>query len=194
MKKRDNVKTVVRNRKARHDYIIEEVIEAGIALIGTEVKSLRMGRASLQDSYAQLVGNEVFLRNAHIDQYEPAARFNHDPLRPRRLLLHKREIRRLASRVAQKGYTLVPLSIYFRDGKAKVEPPRPGRNLMINGSLSGKGTLSVKPGGRLGAGIGSIEERHLSRLAICCQFDGYVIELLTQQLDCMSSGGESGST
>lgn len=121
MKRRDNVKTVVRNRKARHDYAIEEVMEAGIALIGTEVKSLRMGRASLQDSYAQVTGNEVFLRNAHIDQYEPAARFNHDPLRPRRLLLHKSEIRRLSSKVIQKGYTLVPLSIYFRDGKAKVE-------------------------------------------------------------------------
>lgn len=121
MKKRENVKTVVRNRRARHDYIVEEVIEAGIALIGTEVKSLRAGRASLQDAYAQVVGNEVFLKNAHIDQYEPAARFNHDPLRPRRLLLHRREIRKLASRVAQRGYTLVPLSIYFKDGKAKVE-------------------------------------------------------------------------
>ncbi|HOV66178.1 MAG: SsrA-binding protein SmpB [Firmicutes bacterium] len=121
MKEDDNVKVVVRNRRARHDYYIEETIEAGIALIGSEVKSLRMGRASLQDSYAEIVGNEVILRNAHIDQYEPAARFNHDPLRPRRLLLHKNEIRRLASKVSQKGYTLIPLSIYFRDGKAKVE-------------------------------------------------------------------------
>ncbi|QUL99461.1 MAG: SsrA-binding protein SmpB [Candidatus Fermentithermobacillus carboniphilus] len=121
MKKGDNVKIVVQNRKARHEYFIEETIEAGIALIGTEVKSLRMGRASLQDSYAEVVGGEVFLRNAHIDQYEPASRFNHDPLRPRRLLLHKSEIRRLASRVAERGYTLIPLSIYFRDGKAKVD-------------------------------------------------------------------------
>jgi SsrA-binding protein len=121
MKEDDNEKVVVRNRRARHDYYIEETIEAGIALIGSEVKSLRMGRASLQDSYAEIVGNEVILRNAHIDQYEPAARFNHDPLRPRRLLLHKSEIRRLASKVSQKGYTLIPLSIYFRDGKAKVE-------------------------------------------------------------------------
>ena len=117
----DNVKIVVRNRKARHDYAIEEVLEAGIALIGTEVKSLRIGRASLQDSYAQVTGKEVFLRNAHIDQYEPASRFNHDPLRPRRLLLHKSEIRKLSSKVIQKGYTLVPLSIYFKDGRAKVE-------------------------------------------------------------------------
>ena len=121
MKEDDNEKVVVRNRRARHDYYIEETREAGIALIGSEVKSLRMGRASLQDSYAEIVGNEVILRNAHIDQYEPAARFNHDPLRPRRLLLHKSEIRRLASKVSQKGYTLIPLSIYFRDGKAKVE-------------------------------------------------------------------------
>jgi len=121
MKEDDNIKVVVRNRRARHDYYIEETIEAGIALIGSEVKSLRMGRASLQDSYAEIAGNEAILRNAHIDQYEPAARFNHDPLRPRRLLLHKNEIRRLASKVSQKGYTLIPLSIYFRDGKAKVE-------------------------------------------------------------------------
>ncbi len=121
VKKGDNVKIVVQNRKARHNYIIEETVEAGIALIGTEVKSLRSGRASLQDSYAEIAGSGVFLQNAHIDQYEPASRFNHDPMRPRRLLLHKSEIRRLASRVVQKGYTLVPLSIYFRDGKAKVE-------------------------------------------------------------------------
>ncbi len=121
MKQDDDIKVVVRNRKARHDYHIEETIEAGIALIGTEVKSLRMGRASLQDSWAEISGNEVILHDAHIDQYEPAARFNHDPRRPRKLLLHKHEIRRLASKVSQKGYTLIPLSIYFRNGKAKVE-------------------------------------------------------------------------
>lgn len=115
------VRVVAQNRRARHDYFIEETIEAGIALIGTEVKSLRAGRASLQDSYAEVLGTEVFLKNAHIDQYEPASRFNHDPLRPRRLLLHKNEIRRLAARVQQRGYTLIPLSIYFKDGKAKVE-------------------------------------------------------------------------
>lgn len=115
------VKIIAQNRKARHDYFIEDVVEAGIALIGTEVKSLRQGRASLSDAYAEVVGGEVFLRNAHIAQYEPASRFNHDPVRPRRLLLHKREIRKLASKVAERGYTLVPLSLYFRDGKAKVE-------------------------------------------------------------------------
>lgn len=114
-------KSIAQNRRARHDYFIEDTIEAGIALIGTEVKSLRSGRVSLNDSYAEIVGGEVFLQNAHIDQYEPASRFNHDPLRPRRLLLHKREIRKLRSKVAERGYTLVPLSLYFKDGKVKVE-------------------------------------------------------------------------
>jgi SsrA-binding protein len=119
--KSSGVKIIAQNRRARHDYFIEDVIEAGIALIGTEVKSLRQGRAGLSDAYAEVSGGEVFLQNAHIAQYEPASRFNHDPLRPRRLLLHKREIRKLASKVAERGYTLVPLSLYFRDGKAKVE-------------------------------------------------------------------------
>ncbi len=114
-------KFIAQNRRARHEYTIEDTIEAGIALIGTEVKSLRLGRASLSDSYAEIVGGEVILQNAHIDQYEPASRFNHDPMRPRRLLLHKREIRKLAGKVAERGYTLVPLSLYFRDGKVKVD-------------------------------------------------------------------------
>ncbi|HHY35350.1 MAG TPA: SsrA-binding protein SmpB [Firmicutes bacterium] len=121
MGREKGIRVVAQNRRARHDYFVEETIEAGIALIGTEVKSLRAGRASLQDSYAEVSGTEVFLKNAHIDQYEAASRFNHDPLRPRRLLLHKNEIRRLAARVQQRGYTLIPLSIYFKDGKAKVE-------------------------------------------------------------------------
>jgi SsrA-binding protein len=114
-------KSITQNRRARHDYYIEDTIEAGIALIGTEVKSLRAGRASLNDSYAEITGGEVVLQNAHIDQYEPASRFNHNPLRPRRLLLHKREIRKLQSKVAERGYTLVPLSLYFKDGRVKVE-------------------------------------------------------------------------
>ncbi len=118
---RGDTRVVVQNRKARHDYIVEERFEAGIALIGSEVKSLRMGRASLADSYAEVSGGEVILRNAHIDQYDPASRFNHDPRRPRRLLLHKREIRRLGAKVKEKGYTMVPLSVYFRDGLAKVD-------------------------------------------------------------------------
>lgn len=114
-------KFITQNRKARHSYTVEDTIEAGIALIGTEVKSLRLGRASLADSYAEILGGEVILRNVHIDQYEPAARQNHDPMRPRRLLLHKREIRKLATKVAERGYTLVPLSLYFRNGRVKVD-------------------------------------------------------------------------
>lgn len=114
-------KFITQNRRARHDYAIEDTIEAGIALIGTEVKSLRLGRASLSDSYAEIVDGEVLLHNAHIDQYEPASQFNHDPLRSRRLLLHKREIRKLAGKVAERGYTLVPLSMYFKEGKVKVD-------------------------------------------------------------------------
>ncbi len=120
MDKEERYKRIAENRKARHNYTIEDTIEAGIALIGTEVKSLRAGRANLGDSYAEIVGGEVFLKNVHIDQYEPAAQFNHDPLRHRRLLLHKSEIRKLAGKVAERGYTLVPLSMYFKDGKVKV--------------------------------------------------------------------------
>jgi len=121
MRKDEDKKFIAQNRKARHDYNIEDVVEAGIALVGTEVKSLRAGRASLSDSYAEVVGGEVILQNAHIDQYEPGSRYNHDPRRPRRLLLHKREIRKLAAKVAERGYTLVPLSLYWKDGRAKVE-------------------------------------------------------------------------
>ncbi len=119
-KRQAEQKQIAQNRRARHDYLIEDTYEAGIALIGTEVKSLRAGRASLGDSYAEIIGGDVILQNAHIDQYEPASRFNHDPLRPRRLLLHKHEIRKLQGKVAERGYTLVPLSLYFKDGKAKV--------------------------------------------------------------------------
>ena len=119
--KKDERKFIAQNRKARHDYTVEDTVEAGIALIGTEVKSLRLGRASLADSYAEVTGGEVILQHAHIDQYDPASKFNHDPMRPRRLLLHKREIRKLATKVAERGYTLVPLSLYFKEGKVKVE-------------------------------------------------------------------------
>ena len=118
------VKIIAQNRKARHDYFIEDVVEAGIALIGTEVKSLRQGRASLSDAYAEVVGGEVFLRNAHIAQYEPASRFNHDPVRPRRLLLHKRDPSS-ASKVAERGYT--PLSLYFRTERPSRTRPGKGR-------------------------------------------------------------------
>jgi SsrA-binding protein len=114
-------RTVVANRRARHDYHLEETYEAGIQLVGSEVKSLRAGRASLQDAYAKVRGGEVWLVNMHIAPYEQAGPFNHDPLRPRKLLLHRSEIRRLVGKVKERGYTLVPLRVYFRRGLAKVE-------------------------------------------------------------------------
>lgn len=118
---RDDVRTVATNRRARHDYVIEETYEAGIVLTGTEVKSLRDGRANLQDAFARIENGEVWLHHLHISPYSHASVFNHDPTRPRKLLLHRREILRLHSRAVQRGYTLVPLRIYFRRGLAKVE-------------------------------------------------------------------------
>lgn len=114
-------KTVITNRKARHDYFIEESFEAGIVLQGTEVKSLRAGRGNLQDAYATIERGEVFLNNMHISPYEQGNRYNHEPVRPRKLLLHKREIRKLIGKVKEKGYTLIPLRVYFTRGFAKVE-------------------------------------------------------------------------
>jgi SsrA-binding protein len=119
--KGDGTKTVADNRKARHDYLIEETHEAGLVLTGTEVKSLRAGQCSLRDAYAEVRDGEVFLLNSHISQYKEGNRFNHEPLRPRKLLLHKFEIRRLAVRSRERGYTLVPLRIYFSGSRAKVE-------------------------------------------------------------------------
>jgi SsrA-binding protein len=110
------------NRKARFNYEILERLEAGISLKGTEVKSLRSGQASLEEAFARLDGDEFYLVNCHIRPYEAGNRYNHDPLRPRKLLLHRREIRKLATKVTQRGQTLVPLAIYFNDrGLAKVE-------------------------------------------------------------------------
>lgn len=117
----DNRRIVVHNRKARHEYTIVETYEAGLALVGTEVKSLRSGNASLQDAFAKVEGAEVWLHNMHIAPYEQGSRWNQDPRRPRKLLLHRREIERLRGLVERKGYTLVPLSVYFRNGYAKVE-------------------------------------------------------------------------
>ncbi len=111
----------VRNRKARHEYEIVDSIEAGIRLTGTEVKSLRSGRASLEAAYARIDGDEVWLINAEIQEYEQGNRMNHDPKRKRKLLLHRREIRKFVERTAEKGFTIVPLRIYFRRGLAKVE-------------------------------------------------------------------------
>lgn len=114
-------KTVCQNRKARHDYHILETYEAGMALKGTEVKSLRAGRANLKDSYARVENGELWLENMHISPYEQGNRFNHDPKRARKLLMHKSEIMRLWGKTREKGLALVPLRVYFRDGRAKVE-------------------------------------------------------------------------
>ncbi|TAN41170.1 MAG: SsrA-binding protein SmpB [Nitrospirae bacterium] len=115
------VKTVCQNRKAYHDYTIEETLEAGIQLVGTEVKSLREGKANLKDSHAIMKGDEVFLLSCHISPYTHGNIMNHDPLRTRKLLLHRKEIERMRGKMQQKGYTLVPLKIYFKGPFAKVE-------------------------------------------------------------------------
>ncbi|UCF89764.1 MAG: SsrA-binding protein SmpB [Desulfobacterales bacterium] len=113
-------KIIAENRKARHNYFIEDQFEAGLVLKGTEVKSLRLGRANLKDSYAKIVNGEVYIYQLHIGAYPFAYYDNHDPLRPRKLLLHKQEIKRLYGKINEKGHTLVPLSIYFKDGKVKL--------------------------------------------------------------------------
>jgi SsrA-binding protein len=114
-------KVVARNRRARHDYHIEDVIEAGLVLTGTEVKSLRLGRASLADGFGQVSDHEVWLHNVHIPEYTEGTWTNHEPRRTRKLLLHRKEIDRLATATSERGLTLVPLSLYFKDGRAKVE-------------------------------------------------------------------------
>jgi SsrA-binding protein len=119
--KESSVKVVATNRRARHEYSIEETYEAGIVLTGTEIQSVRQGRVSLADAYAEVRNGEVFMVNAHIAEYDFGNRFNHDPRRPRKLLLNKKEIRRLDSRVREQGYTIVPLRMYIVRGYAKVE-------------------------------------------------------------------------
>lgn len=115
------VKVVARNKKARHDYTIEETYEAGIVLTGTEIKSVRAGKANLQDSYARIKDGEVFLLNLHISPFEQGNRYNHDPTRTRKLLLHKDEIRKLIGKTKLKGYSLIPLDLHLRNGFCKVE-------------------------------------------------------------------------
>ena len=114
-------KIITVNRKARHEYHVVETIEAGIVLTGTEVKSLRGGKANLQDSYAHIENGEVMLYNMHITPYEQGNRYNHEPKRTRKLLLHRYEILRLHSKVREKGLSLIPLRAYFKDGRAKIE-------------------------------------------------------------------------
>ncbi|MCQ2475575.1 MAG: SsrA-binding protein SmpB [Clostridia bacterium] len=121
MNKDSGIKFVAQNKKAYHDYFVIEKIEAGIELFGTEVKSIRQGKVNLKDSWCQIKDGEIFANGMHISPYEQGNIFNRDPLREKRLLMHKREIRRLFSLVKQDGLSLVPLSIYFSKGRAKVE-------------------------------------------------------------------------
>lgn len=118
---KEEVKVVVNNRKARHLYHIIETVEAGIVLTGTEVKSLRDRKANIGDAYAVVESGEVWLMHLHISPYEQGNQFNHEPLRKRKLLLHRRDIRRLIGKTVEKGLTLIPLRLYFRGGWAKVE-------------------------------------------------------------------------
>ncbi|MBN1351333.1 SsrA-binding protein SmpB [candidate division KSB1 bacterium] len=115
------VKIITTNRKARHDYHIVETLEAGIVLQGTEVKSLRDGRANLKDSYAAIKSGEIFLYGMHISPYDFGNIYNHDPIRTRKLLMHKKEIKRLIGKTEERGMTLIPLKLYFSRGRAKVE-------------------------------------------------------------------------
>ena len=112
---------ICQNRKAFHNYFVEETVQAGVSLLGSEVKSLREGKVNLGDSYGDINKGEVFLVDAHISSYPQANRLNHPPLRTRKLLLHKREIKRLIGKVEQRGYTLIPLKLYFVDGRVKVD-------------------------------------------------------------------------
>jgi SsrA-binding protein len=117
----ERIKVVSVNRQAYHDYFVEQTVEAGISLVGTEIKSIREGRVNLRGAYAMVRNGELWLENAHIAVYEHGNRYNHDPMRNRKLLLHRREIEQLTMRVATKGLTLVPLKLYLKGGRAKVE-------------------------------------------------------------------------
>ena len=121
MQKEDTEKNITVNRKARHEYAILQTFEAGIVLVGTEVKSLRQGKANLVDGYAKIENGEVWLVNAHISEYTQGNINNHDPRRERKLLLNKSEIRKLIGKTKEKGLTLIPLRLYFKNGKVKVE-------------------------------------------------------------------------
>ena len=116
-----NMKTIAQNKKARHDYFVEETYEAGIELCGTEVKSLRAGRVNLKDSWCAIVDGEIFVNGMHISPYEQGNIFNRDPMRVRKLLMHKKEILKLYGTVKQTGYSLIPISLYFKDSKVKLQ-------------------------------------------------------------------------
>ena len=115
------IRVVATNRKAGRDYHLDDRREAGLVLVGTEIKSIRAGRVNLSDGYVQVRDDELWLINVHIAPYDPAGRYGHEPLRPRKLLLHRREIDRLISRVQERGYTIVPVRLYLKGGRAKVE-------------------------------------------------------------------------
>ncbi|WKY49104.1 SsrA-binding protein SmpB [Eubacteriaceae bacterium ES3] len=117
----ENIKIVAQNKKARHDFFIEDTYEVGLVLSGTEVKSIRQGKVSLKESYADIRNGEVFILQMHINPYEQGNIYNKDPLRTRKLLLHKREIRKLIGLTQREGYALIPLKLYFKDGKVKME-------------------------------------------------------------------------
>lgn len=117
----EHIKVIATNKKARHDYDISGEIEAGIVLVGTEVKSIRQGRINLKDSYADIKNGEVFLKQMHITPYQNAYYDNHEPLRSRKLLLHNKEIKKLIGKVAERGFTIIPLKVYFKNGKIKVQ-------------------------------------------------------------------------
>ena len=117
----EGIKVIATNRKARHDYFLDDICEAGLVLTGSEIKSVRAGHVNLREGYVREVNGELWLYNVHIAHYEQASTLNHDPLRPRKLLLHRREINRLADNVQAKGYTIIPLRLYLRRGLAKVE-------------------------------------------------------------------------
>ena len=119
--KREPQKLIANNKKAYHDYFVEESYEAGVALHGTEVKSMRMGKCSIKEAFIRLERGEIFVYGMHVSPYEKGNLFNKDPLRVKKLLMHKQEIGRLAGKVAEKGYTLVPLQVYFKNGRVKVE-------------------------------------------------------------------------
>ena len=119
--KEQNTKTIAQNKKARHNYFVEETYEAGISLSGTEVKAIRQGRVNLADSYCYFDDGSLFVKSMHISPYEKGNIFNKDPMRDRRLLLHKKEIMRLFGKTQQDGYALIPLSVYFKDARVKVE-------------------------------------------------------------------------
>lgn len=155
---KEGMKLVANNKKAYHDYFIEEKYEAGLVLHGTEVKSLRLGKCSIKEGYAGIEGGEAYVYGMNISPYEKGNIFNRDPLRPKKLLLHRQEIRKLTGQLAEKGYTLIPLQVYFKDGRAKLELGLArGKRIMIKER-------------RLRKRIRGGNTREISKLKICRPF------------------------